>query len=289
MTPARLAGLFGIGLFSLTAAAQTADAPAGTELTSDTLEVQPGARIALARGSVRVRTPTADVRCAEATATYGAATGDGLGSGRRIERLELRGDVRLERSDGLTAQAAEATFDEATGLLVLTGAPELQRGRDRLEGKRIAIGTRDDSLEVDEVRLSAPRGRPARRGELRAGRMTMGPGGRLARFERDVRLTDGTLSARADRMAATLVPEAPGRPGDVSAVTLTGGVVATRGPQRAEAAEARWDAASGELVLTGRPWLAEGRDVVHGNRIVFAPGTGAARVEAAVARVRSAP
>jgi lipopolysaccharide export system protein LptA len=223
------------------------------------------------------------VSCAEATATYGA----GDGAARKVERLELRGDVTFTRRDGLTAKAATAEWDETSGQLVLTGAPEVVRGRDLLRGRRIVVGVRDDTLEVDEPRLSAPRGRPVRTGEVRAARMTLGPGGRTARFERDVQLTDGSLAARSDLLVAALVPEAPGRPADLSAVTLTGRVVATRGTQRAEAGEARWSAVGGELVLTNRPMLSDGGDVVRGSRIVFDRERGAARVEAAVARVRA--
>lgn len=79
-----------------------------------------------------------------------AALDGGPTRDRRLSRLALSGNVRLERDD-LRATARTADYDAATGDLVLEGDPTLDSQADRLEGERIVFNGETGRAHVEKA------------------------------------------------------------------------------------------------------------------------------------------
>jgi len=273
--------------FVLLIAAAVSTEPDRVELTSETLSFAPGARTAHAEGSVVARSGRLEVRCDRADATYAAD--------RRIERLELHGGVKLLReSDGLAAEADEATWEPGT-LLTLSGEARLHRGRDSVRGERILVRPDSERVEVESPRVAlAARRRRTARGieemreavEIRASRLVVSDRRTRARFEGSVRLVQGEVSISADRLEARTASAADPDDADLSLLTAEGGVTWRRGDQEGTCARGTLDPATGDVRLEGAPMVRQGGSEVRGERIVVDGATGRARVEKATARIR---
>ncbi len=99
---------------------------------------------------------------------------------------------------------------------------------------------------------------------------------RVARFEGGVVATRGPVTLRTP----TLTVRYAGAD-RIDKVEAAGGVEVTRGARTARAERAVLDAASGEIVLTGGPRLAEGPNALEGTRIVLFLDDERARCEGA--------
>lgn len=70
---------------------------------------------------------------------------------RELRSAVARGTVRIRRED-LLATSAEATYDAAAGVIVLTGDPKVWRGRDVVAGDRITLFLAEDRSVVEGAR-----------------------------------------------------------------------------------------------------------------------------------------
>lgn len=247
------------------------------ELTSDSLSLHPGSRNAVAEGNVVARSPTFEVQCAKAEATYAA------GERRTLETLVLLDGVRVRRTDGVVATSERATWTRSDGKLVLDGSPVVERGVDVIRGERITFVGGGDEIGVERPRvvLADERERPVK---VQAGKLTLRDDGRKARFEKDVRIDDGRWTSTSDRADAVL--SARGEQRTLASIALQGHVEARRGTQHATAERAHWDAQSGDVVLEGKPVVRDGTETIEGERIVLQAATGKARVETATIRLK---
>ncbi|MCK6571049.1 hypothetical protein L6V77_08040 [Myxococcota bacterium] len=126
------------------------------EVEAARMEFDRKAGVARFEGEVRVRQADLELRCARLTATYSKAG--------EVRTLEIEGGltVTLDAQAGLTARAARATLDRATGELKLSGEPEVVRGKDRLRGEHIVLFTETGRIVVEGARgvVHLPRLRP---------------------------------------------------------------------------------------------------------------------------------
>lgn len=134
-----------LSLAALAAAAQGADVAFGglrhdptlpVEVTADRLSIDQSDGTAVFSGNVVVgqgemRLSAAEVRVRYATEGAGDATG-------RIQELIATGGVTLV-SGAEAAEAREAVYTVATGVIVLTGDVVLTQGRNALSGDRLTV------------------------------------------------------------------------------------------------------------------------------------------------------
>jgi len=113
------------------------------EVSADKLTIDQARHTARFEGKVVARYGDLTITCDEMTATYGESGA--------IVALEASGHVAVRRGDA-TAEARSARLDVQGKLLVLEGAPTVTRGRQRLEGRRIAVHLDTFAVEVLEAR-----------------------------------------------------------------------------------------------------------------------------------------
>lgn len=258
----------------LLAAAVSSGQP--VELKARSLTVTPRSNVAVARGAVQIRGKAAHLFADEAEATYGA--------GRRIEKVVMRGNVRVVRPDGTVATGRTGTLDEKAGLITLEGDPVIEREGDTLRGERMVFRLREDRFEVSEPHLTLPARDERPQASIQARRMVVTEKGEKAEFFEEVRLRRAEARGTSEKAVMFFGPE-PER--ELQTLVLEGNVDILEGERRARAQTATYDPPTGDVVLEGRPSVSEGRDVIRGRRIVLHGESGAARVENAVARVRS--
>jgi lipopolysaccharide transport protein LptA len=112
--------------------------------------------------------------------------------------------------------------------------------------------------------------------DVRADRFELDQSAGTARFEGNVVATQDDVELRCARLVARYE-----RDGQVAEVVADGGVHVQSKALAATAAEARFDRAAGELVLTGQPEVHRGPDTLRGNTIRIWPDTGRVVVEQA--------
>jgi lipopolysaccharide export system protein LptA len=120
------------------------------DVQAERLELRQQDGVALFEGNVVVTQEDLELRCARLTARYRK---DG-----EIAELVAAGGVRVTRGT-LKARAATATYRRAADTLTLTGDPQVDRGADRLRGKRIIFHLEARRMVVEQARgrLKAPR------------------------------------------------------------------------------------------------------------------------------------
>lgn len=78
-----------------------------------------------------------------------------VGADGQIQRAIATGGVALQRQTW-TARGARAELDLPTGVLVLTGAPEVSDGRGQLRGERVVLRLDDERVECERCELVLP-------------------------------------------------------------------------------------------------------------------------------------
>lgn len=110
-----------------------------TVITSQRLEFDNRARVAVFVGNVLVRDATMRMRTDRLTVTFDETE--------QPARVEAQGNVVILQTDRL-ARSQSAVYDVAAGKMVLTGAAEVRRGRDLLKGDTITFWRDQDRIEV---------------------------------------------------------------------------------------------------------------------------------------------
>jgi len=78
---------------------------------------------------------------------------------RELRSVVARGKVRIQKGE-LVATAAEATYDAATGVVVLTGEPKVWRERDVVAGERITLYLAENRSVVEGAKAILFPGKP---------------------------------------------------------------------------------------------------------------------------------
>lgn len=108
---------------------------------SDTLEVDQQKRVIVFEGKVKAQSDDMVVDCEKMFVYYteNPSGGESAVESSKIDRIIARGNVRVNRSDGLMAKAGKAVFYQGEDKIVLTDNPSVWQGRDVVEGDRITI------------------------------------------------------------------------------------------------------------------------------------------------------
>ncbi|WP_134725195.1 lipopolysaccharide transport periplasmic protein LptA [Paracoccus luteus] len=117
--------------------------------------------------------------------------------------------------------------------------------------------------------------------EMTADTLTVDQSGGQAVFTGNVLIGQGEMRLSADKVTVTY---AAGGQQKIQSLTATGGVTLVNGPDAAEAAEAVYDVATGNVTLTGDVVMTQGRNVLSGERMLVNLADGTAQVQG---RVRS--
>ena len=130
-------------LASLPAAAQTQvpfgglkhDSSLPVEITSDALQLDQAAGTAVFTGTVKVGQGTLRLAADRVEVFYAGEAGSGTGT---IERMKASGNVTLSNGDE-AAEAANATYEVATGVVRMDGDVLLTQGRNALSSQTLKI------------------------------------------------------------------------------------------------------------------------------------------------------
>lgn len=117
--------------------------------------------------------------------------------------------------------------------------------------------------------------------EVSADSLSVDQGSGSATFTGKVVIGQGQMRLSADKVTVEYGDSAKSR---IRRLHATGHVTLVSGPDAAEAAEAVYEVDSGTVTLTGNVMLAQGQNMLSGNRMVVNLKTGSANVEG---RVRS--
>ena len=151
-------GAQGIGAMSF-----KADPKSPVEVTSESLDVDDGKKVAVFRGSVEAAQGTVKINSAELSAYYKGeaglmdAAGGGAGppanaqqgSGSELTRIEARKDVKVTAADGQTATGDWANFDAKTNKITMGGNVVLSQGQNMVRGTRLLIDLTSGESKID--------------------------------------------------------------------------------------------------------------------------------------------
>jgi lipopolysaccharide export system protein LptA len=134
-------------------AAASANPLRAVEIKADRLEILGKTQKAVWTGNVRATRGETKLRCDRLVAHYNRA--------REVTRIECTGLVEVIDKDKW-AKGERAQFDNATGVLELTGSPEARQGANHLRGTKVVFTAGADVLRVDNARtvLALPKPKP---------------------------------------------------------------------------------------------------------------------------------
>jgi lipopolysaccharide transport protein LptA len=114
------------------------------EIQADRMEVSQKTGRVLFTGHVHARRGALRLRCDRLDAEYQ----DG-----KLLGMTASNNVRVKSKD-FEASARKASFDQATGILTLSGKPRLTRGKSIIEGQSIRIWIDDERVIVEKAKAT---------------------------------------------------------------------------------------------------------------------------------------
>lgn len=231
------------------------------EIDAEHLEVQARARKASYVGHAIVRRDGATLAC---------------------DRLEVQGDehheVKTITADGHVvvvdgdrrAEGEHATWDNVTGVLVVTGHPSARQGPREVTGERVTFTTGVDRVEIEHprTRVQATDGGVSDALAIDADTLVLESPRASATWKGHVKVTRGATVLTAPELVAHYDER-----GEVTRVQAKGGVEATERDRWARGQRADYDVKRGVLVVTGSPEARQGKSHMKGTRVTFLPGT----------------
>jgi lipopolysaccharide export system protein LptA len=113
------------------------------DISADKLQVDHEKRSAVFEGNVRASFGAFRVSCVRMSLKY---TDSG-----EVAALKAEGSVKVTTKDA-TAESERAELDSIRGVLILTGAPVITQGPNRLQGARIEVTLASGRVEVMEAK-----------------------------------------------------------------------------------------------------------------------------------------
>jgi lipopolysaccharide export system protein LptA len=246
----------------------------------------PDAGALLAR-PVELRADRLEVQSRERRASYvGQATAVRDSATLTCDRLEVQLDerqgVQTITADGhvvvvdgdRTAEGSHATWDNASGVLVVTGQPSARQGARRVSGDRVTFTAGVDRVEIDRPRTVVD---PAEAGgalAIDADALVLESPRATATWRGHVKVRRGPTTLTAPELVAHYDER-----GAITRVQAKGGVEATEGDRWARGQRADYDVKRGLMVVTGEPEARQGTSRMRGTRVTFLPGTDFIEVE----------
>jgi len=111
-------------------------------IDADELTLESAKKEAVWKGHVHARRGPTTLTAPELTAFY-----DDAGE---VTRVDARGGVEVTEADRW-AMGQFATYDVASGLLVVTGKPQARQGKNRMKGTKVIFRTGSDVIEVEKA------------------------------------------------------------------------------------------------------------------------------------------
>lgn len=254
--------------------AAPAETPAEIDIRSQSLTIRHAERQAVFSGGVTAVRGDLTMSCPEVVAQYDGAA--------KVTLVRCQGPVRAIQGDR-TMQAGSGEFDNATGVLTLTGEPTLVEGERRLTGQILTydVGARKADLRHARAQFPASdaptTAKVAGRGPMliAAEQVVYDTEDRVATFRGGVIATRGDLTVQAPRLVTHLDED-----GMITRAVSGGGpVVVTQRDRRGQAQKATFTGAANRLVLEGEPTVTERDSTVAGERITFLLGEDRVEVE----------
>jgi len=112
------------------------------QIAADRLHIESKKEEAVWRGHVKVKRGTTNISCNRLIAHY---TQD-----QDVSRVECFGNVEVLAEDKW-AKGDHADFDNATGILIVTGNPEAKQGGNHVRGTKVVFRVDNDIIEVDNA------------------------------------------------------------------------------------------------------------------------------------------
>lgn len=137
-------------------------------------------------------------------------TGNEAGVGANQSAFEMKGDVRLEASDGLVATSREASYADAEGIVRAPGPVQFARGRMTGTGIGFTFDQQRDTawlLDRAVVKFAADPASGTGPMEVTSGTAGFARTDRYMRFERGVRMTREGQVIEADEAMVHLFPD----------------------------------------------------------------------------------
>jgi lipopolysaccharide export system protein LptA len=132
------------------------------------------------------------------------------------------------------------------------------------------------------VSLSGLKQDPGLPVELAADQLTIDQATGIATFSGKVVITQGAMKLSADQVVVEYLQGESGAKGKISRLIASGGVLMVTSTEAAQAADAVYSVATGEIVMTGNVVLTQGSNALSGQKLVVNLNDGTARVEGRV-------
>jgi lipopolysaccharide export system protein LptA len=231
------------------------------EITADKLEVLDKEHRAIYRGHAKALRDSTSLSCQTLTVIYSES--------REVVRIEADGDVEAQDQDR-RAWGQHAVYENATGVLRVTGDPRAQSGERRVAGEEITFTTGIDRLEVLKPRTTDDPNQIV----IDADHLVLDADKRVATWTGHVKAKKTTTLVQAPLLVARYDEH-----GTITKVEARGGVDVRDKDRWAYGARADYDAAQGRLVVTGKPEARQGKSHITGRTVTFVSGSDTLEVE----------
>jgi lipopolysaccharide export system protein LptA len=232
------------------------------KVSADKLEVFGKENRAVYTGNAKAIRDTTTLTCDELTVFYA--------EDQTVSRIEAKGNVKAidEHREG---SGDFATYDNATGVLVVTGNPRGASAGRRVTGSKVTITTGIDKVEVENPRSVVDDAGQHAKGEtlqIDAEKLVLDQQKSEATWTGKVRAKKTTSLLKAPLLIAYYDDK-----GEVTRVDAKGGVEVTDADKWAKGKQATFDNAKGLLTVTGNPEARQGNNRMRGSRVTFKAGS----------------
>ena len=189
------------------------------------------------------------------------ATTEPPAEGARVHAEGVSLDLALEGMPAVTVAAEEVRADDGEPMQVLR--PQVDVGGElRLTGKRGTVDLEGEVAAQGDIRAMLQAREPL---EIRAERFQIDTGASQGRFSGAVEVTQGSLVLLCEELEVSYDPDTD----LVRSVVATGAVEIRQEDRLARGQRAEFDRAEGAVVLTGEPYLEQGKVHLRGSVIRF--------------------
>jgi lipopolysaccharide transport protein LptA len=232
------------------------------KISADTLDVFGKEHRAVYSGHAKAVRDSTTLTCDQLTVFYA--------EDQSVSRIEAHGHV-LAVDDHREAGGDDATYDNATGVLVVTGNPQAKSAGRRVTGTRVVFTTGIDRVEVENPRSVVDDAGKHAKGErmtIDADRLVLDQQKSEATWTGNVRATKTSALLTAPRLIAYYDEQ-----GEVTRVDARGGVEVKDADKWARGQRATFDNQAGLLTVTGNPEARQGPNRMRGSRVTFTAGS----------------
>lgn len=232
---------------------------------ADHLDVQNKQHRAVYKGHAKIIRDSTTITCDELEILYDAKNGTDISHVLAHRNVEATDGARWAKGD-------EADYDNATGVLVVTGHPVARQGVREVQGEVVTFTTGTDTVVVTKAKTRSEEN--TQKLAIDADTLTLENPASLATWRGHVRARRGPTLLLAPVLIAHYDDA-----GTVTHVEAHGGMEAFEADRWAKGRDATYDVKTGVLVVTGNPEAKQGKTHVKGTRVTFTTGQDVIDVE----------